>query len=77
MRRIALRVIFGILALADLLGAWSLVIGIQATLEPGRGEGWWFVVAVLAVLWVAAVTLTWHVARRAWPSFANRFAKPS
>ena len=76
MRHAASRAGLGLLAAAEVLGAWMIGISIQAGVEQGLGAAWWTLVAVFGVLWIAAVVLTWQIARRIWPRHGGRPAKP-
>ncbi len=79
MPRIASRAIFLLLLLADVFGAWAIGVVIQAVTDL-RAVVYWRALVVIVppvLLYVGLLWLTFQLASRIWPSFANRFVKPS
>jgi hypothetical protein len=79
MRRITSRAIFLLLLLADVFGAWVIVVVVQAVIDL-RAVVYWRAVAVIVLpmlVYVGLLWLTFQLARRLGPSFASRFARPS
>jgi len=68
--RLTLPIALAVLATADVAGGFMLVAAIQGAVERGS-PGWWAVTALFAVLWSAALILTWPLARRVWQIVAG------
>jgi len=53
--------VIGLIGLIGVAGAGLVAV------DPEDGAGWWVVIAVKAVLWLAASGLFWWVSWRGWP----------